>query len=108
LVNLGSTLIREGRYAEAGKWAREAIEESARLLGQENNTTAEAVYNLGCIEAHTGRPDAALSHVKHAIEHGLLARQLLAIAADPDLKSLHGDSCFKQLMVLAQARAEKH
>jgi hypothetical protein len=34
--------------------------------------------------------------------------KLLAIAADPDLKSLHGDSRFKQLMVLAKTLAEKH
>jgi Tetratricopeptide repeat len=104
---MGSTLIHEGRYAEAENWTCEAIEKSARLLGPENITTAEAVYNLGCIEAHTGSPDAALSALKHAIEHRLFARQLLAIATDPDLKSLHDDSRFKQLMVLAKTRAAK-
>lgn len=35
------------------------------------------------------------------------ARQLLAIATDPDLKPLHNDSRFKELMVLAKERAAK-
>jgi non-specific serine/threonine protein kinase/serine/threonine-protein kinase len=108
LVNLGFVLLNEGRYAEAEKWTREGIEKSVRLLGPESNTAAEAVYNLGCIEAHTGRRDAALGHVKHAIEHGLSARQLTAIATDADLKSLHGDPRFKQLVALANERAAKH
>jgi Tetratricopeptide repeat len=57
-------VMREGRYAEAEKWTREGIEKSVRLLGPESPNTAMAVYNLACIEALSGRPDAALSHLK--------------------------------------------
>ena len=66
------------------------------------------MYNLACIEALNGRPDAALSDLRHAIEHGMDAGQLLGIATDPDLKSLHADSRFTQLVALAKARAAKH
>jgi non-specific serine/threonine protein kinase/serine/threonine-protein kinase len=108
LTYLGTTLLRERRYAEAERWMREAIEESVHLLGPESPEAAEAMYDLASIEAHTGRPDAALSHLKHAVEHGLDTGTLLKMATDPDLKSLHGDSRFKQLVALAKTRAAKH
>ncbi|HET7206381.1 MAG TPA: serine/threonine-protein kinase [Terriglobales bacterium] len=108
LINLGDSLYHQGRYAEAEKWTRQAIEKSTRLLGPENSNTAEAVYNLACIEALTGRPQAALKHLNDAIEHGLSMNVVLVMETDPALKSLHGDPRFKQLVVLATERAAKH
>jgi tetratricopeptide (TPR) repeat protein len=108
LTGLGWTLAREGHYAEAERWTREGIEKAVRLLGPESPDAAEAVYGLACIEAHTGRPDAALSDLKHAVEHGLRTNTLLGMATDPDLKSLQGDARFKQLVALAKERAAKH
>jgi non-specific serine/threonine protein kinase/serine/threonine-protein kinase len=108
LTGLGWALTREGHYAEAEKWMREAIEKSAHAQGPENPDTAEASYGLACIEALSGKPDAALGDLKHAVEHGLRKSQLLGMATDPDLKSLYGDARFKQLVAQAKEQAAKH
>ena len=108
LTNLGVALIREGRYAEAERWMQDAIEKAVRISGPESADTALAVYNLACLEALTRRPDAALSHLSHAVEHGLPTNDLLGMATDPDLKSLHGDSRFKELLAQAKEQSAKH
>jgi eukaryotic-like serine/threonine-protein kinase len=108
LTGLGMTLAHEGHYAEAEKWMREGIEKAVHNLGPESPDTAEAVYGLACTEALSGRPNAALSDLNHAVEHGLAAGVLLKIATDPDLKSLHGDPRFTQLVAQAKERAAKH
>ncbi|HKF20973.1 MAG TPA: tetratricopeptide repeat protein, partial [Candidatus Angelobacter sp.] len=105
---LAFTLKQEGQYTEAERWMREANETAVRVLGPESPDAASAEYYLACIEALTGRPDAALSHLNHAIEHGLPMNDLRGMATDPDLKSLHGVSRFKQLVALAKERAAKH
>ena len=107
MIGLGDILIKEGRYAEAEKCTRETIGKAVRVLGPEHPDTALAVYNLACAEARMGRPDAALKHLRDAIDHGLAASFGLGMANDPDLKSLHGDPRFSQLVVLAKARASK-
>jgi serine/threonine protein kinase/Flp pilus assembly protein TadD len=107
LTNLAISLSREGRYIEAEKFANEVVEREARVQGPEAPGTAESVYNLGCIEALSGNLDAALRHLKHAVEHGLSAHDLLNMATDPDLKSLHGDPRFNQLVALAKSRYSK-
>ncbi len=106
--NLGVTLVQEGRYTEAEKLMRELIERQVRVLGPEAPGTALAVYNLACMEARAGKRDLAIGHLRHAVEHGLIARNLLAMVTDTDLNSLHGDPRFQQLVVLAKARAAKH
>jgi eukaryotic-like serine/threonine-protein kinase len=107
LEELGATLAREGRYAEAERWTREAIEKASSILGPNSPEATGSMYDMACIESLSGRRDAALSDLKHAIEHGLPTSTLLRIETDPDLKSLHGDSRFKQLVLLAKTRAEK-
>jgi tetratricopeptide (TPR) repeat protein len=106
--NLAVTLIREGRYPEAEKLLREIIERDVRVQGPEARDAASSAYNLACIEALTGKPQAALGDLKHAVEHGLPTKTLLGMATDPDLKSLHDDSRFKQLVAQAKERAAKH
>jgi non-specific serine/threonine protein kinase/serine/threonine-protein kinase len=105
---LGSCLAHQGHFAEAEKWMREAINKAALVLGTESREAAGTEYNLACVEARTGRLDAALSHLNHAVEHGLDTGALSHMAADPDLKSLHGDSRYKQLVAMAKERAAKH
>lgn len=106
--NLGVTLVSEGRYTEAEKLMRELIEREVRVQGPEGPGTALAVYNLACMEARAGKRDLAIGHLRHAIEHGLIARNLLAMVTDTDLNSLHGDPRFQQLVALAKTRAANH
>lgn len=108
LRELGATLGNEGHYVEAERWAREAVEKSNSIVGPDASDTAQSVYSLACIEALAGKPHAALGHLKQAVEHGLPTSDLLGMETDPDLKSLHSDSQFKQLVNLAAARAAKH
>jgi non-specific serine/threonine protein kinase/serine/threonine-protein kinase len=108
LDSLGTTLMHEGHYAEAEKWMHESIEKAVHLMGPESPEAAGTMYNLACIEARTGRPDAALSHLNHAVEHGLRRETLLVMPTDPDLKSLHGNSRFEKLVAQAKDRAAKH
>jgi tetratricopeptide (TPR) repeat protein len=105
---LGTCLAHQGQFAEAEKWMREAIDKAVLVLGPESREAAGTEYNLACVEARTGRPSAALSHLNHAVEHGLDSGALSHMAADPDLKSLHGNPRFKQLVAQAQERAVKH
>jgi len=106
--NLAITLARASHYIEAEKLMREIVDLEVRARGPEAPATAEAMYNLACVEALAGKPQAALGHLNHAVEHGLSASDLLNMATDSDLKSLYGDSRFKQLVALAKARAGQH
>ena len=96
------------KYAEAEKWMREAMDTAVRVAGPESQDAAGEEYNLACLEARTRRPDAALSHLNHAVEHGLNSGALSQMAVDPDLKSLHGNPRFTQLVAQAKERTAKH
>jgi predicted esterase len=54
------------------------------------------LYNLACSEAHIGRKDKAFEHLQRAIAAGYNHRE--AIENDPDLKSLHDDPRFAELL----------
>jgi len=92
-------LSREGRYADSEKVFRDVIETAGKT--NQPATVAEAWYNFACTEAARGRPDEAFADLNHAIENGLISPGQLS--ADPELKSLHGDPRFDD--VVAKARA---
>jgi serine/threonine protein kinase/tetratricopeptide (TPR) repeat protein len=92
-------LSREGRYADSEKMFRDVIETAGKT--NQPATVAEAWYNFACTEAARGRPDEAFADLNHAIENGLISPGELS--ADPELKSLHGDPLFDD--VVAKARA---
>jgi serine/threonine protein kinase len=102
---LVQTLEREGRYDEAEKLARETLETQRRVLGAEHPEAASTAYDLACVLAHSGRSDEAISVLREAITHGLDSATDLAMATDPDLKSLRQDSRFEALVSYAQQRA---
>ncbi len=54
------------------------------------------LYNLACAQARSGMPEAALSSLAKALEHGL--RQPLQMATDADLASLRGRPEFAGLL----------
>ena len=101
---LVQTLEREGRYDEAERLARATLETQRRVLGPEHPGTANTAYDLACLLAHSGRSDEAISVLREAINH-LDSTTDLAMATDPDLKSLRKDPRFKALVSDAQQRA---
>jgi tetratricopeptide (TPR) repeat protein len=102
---LAQTLDKEGHYEEAEKLARETLETQRRVLGPEHPDTASTAYDLACVLAHGGRNDEAISVLREAINHGLPADTDLAMATDPELKSLRKDLRFASLVSDAQQRA---
>ena len=102
---LAHTLDREHRYDEAEKLARETLETQRRVLGPEHPDAVSTAYDLACILAHTGRTAEALSVLRDAIDHGLDSATDLAMAMDPDFKSLRKDPRFEALVSYARQRA---
>jgi eukaryotic-like serine/threonine-protein kinase len=96
--NLAAILSHERRQDEAERLFREALE----TVRKENETEAsgDAWYSLASAEAVAGRHDEALEYLRSAFERG--STNLDLAAADPDLRSLHGDPRFDAL--LAKAR----
>ncbi len=97
-------LSHEGRYGDAEKLFREAIQ----AAGKKNDpaTITGAWYNFACGAAVAGRRDLSLQNLGETIAHGYSTPE--EMAADPDLKSLHGDPRFEALLAKArQAAAAK-
>ncbi|HYL92470.1 MAG TPA: serine/threonine-protein kinase [Alphaproteobacteria bacterium] len=103
--NLAGSLQQQGHFAEAEKLELATYEIRRRIFGPESPNTAITLYNLGCVEAHGGKREDALKHLREAFDHGLAAADGLRMASDPDLKSLHGDSRFQALVAQAKERA---
>jgi eukaryotic-like serine/threonine-protein kinase len=103
--NLSNAISEQGRYAEAEKLERETVDLRKRYTGPDHPSTASAVYDLGCILALEGRREEALSYLREAVEHGLPAKIVLNMKDDSDLKSLHSDPRFQELVAAARQRA---
>ena len=102
---LAQTLGKEGRYDEAEKLERPTLDAMRRVLGPEHPDTASAAYDLSIILADAGRSDEAISVLRDAIDHGLNPVTDRAMATDPDLKPLHKDPHFAELVSHAEQRA---
>jgi tetratricopeptide (TPR) repeat protein len=94
-----------GRYEEAEKGFRRALELEKRVLGLDQPETALTIYNLACIHASRGQPEEALSLLRQAVDHGLHPRIDLKIEKDPYFQSLQVDPRFATLVVHAKERA---
>ena len=92
-------LSKEGRYADAEKIFREVIATAEQ--SNQPGTVAETWYNFACADAQRGQVDQAFADLDHAVEKGLVSPG--ALAADPDLKSLHGDPRFDAIVAKARA-----
>jgi serine/threonine protein kinase len=92
-------LSREGHYADSEKMFRDVIETAEKT--SQPATVAEAWYNFAGAEAARGRPDEAFADLNHAIENDLISPGELS--ADPELKSLHSDPRFDDLVAKARA-----
>jgi non-specific serine/threonine protein kinase/serine/threonine-protein kinase len=94
-------LSHEGKYGEAEKLFREAIQSAVK--SNQPVLIGVAWYNFACGAAVAGRRDEALEYLGRAIDY----RNLIPddIAADSDLRSLHGDPHFDALVAKARAQA---
>lgn len=102
---LANTLNKEGHHDEAEMLARQTLGIQQRTLGPNHPAAAGTAYDLACILAQKGQHDEALSLLREAIDHGLEPASDLAIATDPDLKSLRRDPRFETLVSYARQRA---
>ncbi|HXX01456.1 MAG TPA: tetratricopeptide repeat protein [Candidatus Acidoferrales bacterium] len=90
---------------EAEKLLNEAVEHQTKVYGVDNPQTAKLNYALGAFYATHGNHDKAFSFLRQAVEHGLDATGLGGIDKDPDLKALHSDPRFAELLSSARQRA---
>ncbi len=102
--NLASDLAKTHQYADAEKVLKEALEIQRRVIGPDSPDAAISTYNLGIIAAQRGQRDRAFSLFQESVDHGLPSNMGQGIAADPDLKPLHGDPRFDALV----AHAKEH
>ena len=95
-------LSHEGRYADAEIRFREAIQ----VAGKTNATgvIAPARYSFACGANIAGHHEEALQYLHRAVALGYGTSA--TIAADPDLKSMHGDARFKALIAKAHEQAK--
>ncbi len=102
LGNEGAALSHLGRFAEAEKLYREAIQRAGRA--SQSGVLASAWYNFACGAAIAGHRDEALEYLGQAIDHGYAYPGWMTL--DNDLKSLHGDPRFEALVAkVRQANA---
>jgi len=86
--NLGTYLLGKGNYDEAIKFLRKALVLRPGFK--------EAQYNIACAYALKGDREKAISALTRAVRMGVEDAEL--IAEDPDLKSLHEDPRFWEIL----------
>ncbi len=101
--DLAKALGMQGRYAEAEKLAKETIEIQRRIVGPDHPDTAATTYDLAVILGREGKSDEAISLLRAAIDHGLNPAIQRRMATDPDLKPLHRDPRFKDVLSYVQS-----
>lgn len=89
------TLFRQGRYADAERVLRQAIDTFPDSPAHR--------YNLACALARQGKADAAMAALRRAVEAGYLDAE--AIEEDDDLAGLRERDDFRRLVAAARAEA---
>ena len=97
---LAITLDSVGKLGEADRLHVERIEIAGRKTEQ---ALADAWYDYACGANQAGQRDAALHHLRQAIDHGYWDAEQMRI--DGDLKTLRGDPRFETLVAEARKRA---
>lgn len=104
IEELAVTLDELRRYPEAEKLYLKVVESQSRVLGPNHPTTAASKYNLACNAALQGKPDQAIAILRDAMAHGMAPALLGQIAEDEDLKSLHGDPRFDEIVAKSKSQ----
>ena len=79
-------------------------------LGPDDPMAGAFLYGLGSVLARQGHREEALATLRDAIDHHLDAAAIAGMENNSDLKSLHGDPRFRELVSSARQRAagEQH
>ena len=96
----------QGKYAQAEPLYMQTLAIRRRVLGPEHPDTASLLYDIGCMAAQKGDKEQAIAMLSQSVDHGLPARDDLAMEQDSDLISLHGDPRFIALVAHAKQVAE--
>jgi serine/threonine protein kinase len=102
--NLAAALVDAGDLAKAEPLLRESVDINTRIEGANSSRAAMAKYNLACVLARRQDKDGALVLLADALDHGLIPDAALEMEKESDLKSLHGDARFTDLIRTAKAR----
>ena len=105
LDSLGSVLKKEKRYPEAEKVYKEAVDGRNHTLGPGSPDTASSAYGLASVLALEGKQDGAFTNLRFAVEHALKPDLRMGLEDDANLKSLHTDPRFAQIVTEAQQAA---
>jgi serine/threonine protein kinase len=86
--NLALTYQSEGRLEEAERLHTRTLDIRKRVLGPRHPDTLASMYNLACISARRGDRAGAMAWLRQDVEGGDIDAD--AMAADTELRSLHG------------------
>jgi tetratricopeptide (TPR) repeat protein len=94
LQELGEALAYTHRYAEASKLFRDVIEKQKTSTGKGDHFSVW--YSFACVAETANRPDDALQYLQEAVNRGY--KNADGLMADDDLKKLHSNPRFQQLV----------
>lgn len=98
---LAATLLFQHKDTEAHQLYATRLEAIGRTQGKDS--LAEAWYDYACGAPVAEQRDEAIDHLRQAVSLGYSDSE--HILSDQDLKSLHGDPRFEQLVLDAKERA---
>jgi len=98
---LAATLFLQHKNTEAHQLYASRLEAIGRTQGKDS--LAEAWYDYACAAAVAAQLDEAIDHLRQAVSLGYSDSEHMF--SDQDLKSLHGDPRFEQLVLDARQRA---
>ncbi|HJW09619.1 MAG TPA: tetratricopeptide repeat-containing protein kinase family protein, partial [Holophagaceae bacterium] len=96
--NLGNLYYQTDRVAEAERLNLEILAIEQRTMEPTNPDLGNTLYSLACLRARQGDSDGALARLREARNANLPVAAVKAMAADPDLATLHADPRFQALL----------
>jgi eukaryotic-like serine/threonine-protein kinase len=91
---LGTAMAQTNRYDEAAKLFQDVVGKDNNSGGQGNHFGVW--YAFACVAAAANRPDESIQYLREAIHRGY--KDADGMAADDDLKNLHGNARFESLI----------
>jgi non-specific serine/threonine protein kinase/serine/threonine-protein kinase len=103
--NLAVCVALKGDNSSAEELLTRIIGIQRSITGLDNPDTSMYRYNLACIKVRVGKPDEAIGLLSDLIDRPMDAAVKSQFADDPDLKPLHADPRFQNLLKRLRARA---